>query len=229
MRFSTRRFVPVLLVLQVACGGNPVLPSESMPSGSETGDAPTAGPSVDHGRCVGAVGKEVPAGWLEAGSVVATVAGNSLVKLVLKDSRGEVVATETLAGDRAAGRKAIADAPCKVGGVLLVVPAKEQEGETTMRIYKPEKADEPGDVAQMCTMPSEIDESFDESQRARVAVAIFEQRLTSPRWRAWLADMSAELEATSDESAMTAIKRKRGAELQAVGKRDCWFAAQLAR
>jgi hypothetical protein len=226
MLLSARGFAVVVLLLQVACGGPAQAPSAAETSAAET--SASADPSAK-GRCVGAIGKESPPGWLEVGSVVATVAGDRLVKLVLKDARGEVVATETPQAGKAAGRKAIADAPCKVGGVLLVVPAKEQEGDTTMRIYKPAKEDEPGDVAQMCTMPSEIPESFDESQRARVAVAIFEERLTSPRWRAWLADMSAELEATSDDSAMVAIKRKRGAELQAAGKRDCWFASQLAR
>jgi hypothetical protein len=178
---------------------------------------------------VGAIGKEAPPGWLEVGSVVATVAGDRLVKLVLKDSRGEVVATETPQADKAAGRKAIAEAPCKLGGVLLVVPQKEREGETTMRVYKPAKEDETADVAQMCTMPSEIDESFDESQRARVAVALYEARLTSPRWRAWLADMSTELDAASDEPTKVTIKRKHAAALQGAAKRDCWFAAQLAR
>ncbi len=243
-RMSHRsRLAPLAVVLLAAstacaaCGGKPAeAPNGGAPAPAKTTETTQAKPEASapaspasKGRCVGAVSKKVPAGWVEVGAVAATIEGDRLVKLELKDASGKVVATETPGADKVAGRKAIADAPCKLGGVLLVVPAKEQPGLTTLKVYKPAKEDEAGDVALMCTNPAEIPADFDDSQRARVAVALFEERLTSSRWRAWLADMSAELAAASDEAGWIAIKRKRAPELKSAAKGDCWFATQLAR
>lgn len=231
------RLAPLAVLVLAACGGKPAQspesatasPAKSAETTQAKPEASTPAAPASKGRCVGAVSKKAPAGWVEVGSVSATIEADRLVKLELKDSAGKVVATESPGADKVAGRKAIADAPCKLGGVLLVVPAKEQPGLTVLKVYKPAKEDEAGDVATMCTMPSDIPADFDESQRVRVAVAIFEERLTSPRWRTWLADMTAELAAASDDAGAIAIKRKRAPELKSAAKGDCWFAAQLAR
>lgn len=213
----------------LACGGG-AGPAKT-PAAAQSTETSHASAS---GKCTATTAEKAPAGWVQAGSLVVHVNAGSPASLELKDATGKVVATETLPAAKKDAREPIRLAVCKTGGVLGVVqggkPAPDATS-VTLLTYKPAKEDEAGDVALLCTMPGDIPPDFDESQRMRVAAMMFEERLSSPKWRIWLSDMGAKLRDASDTDAM-AIKRKHGTELQGAAgpdRRACWFAAQLAR
>lgn len=217
----------VVLALSVpACGG-------SAPPAKSGGDTPSTETSHASaaGKCTATTSEKVPAGWVQAGSLVVHVNAGAPGTLEVKDAAGSVLATETLPAAKKDAREPIRLAVCKTGGVLGVIQGgKPDPGATsvTLLTYKPAKEDEAGDVALLCTMPGDIPADFDESQRMRVAAMIYEERLTSPKWRTWLTGMGAELRDAADTDAM-AIKRKHGTELQGAAKGACWFATQLSR
>ncbi len=217
----------VLLALPLsACGG-------SAPPAKSGGDAPST--ETTHasaaGKCTATTSEKVPAGWVQVGSLVVNVAAGKPSTLDVKDASGKVLGTETLPAAKKDAREPIRLAVCKTGGVIGVVqggkPAPDATS-VTLLTYKPAKEDEAGDVALLCTMPGDIPPDFDESQRMRVAAMIYEERLTSPRWRTWLTGMGAELRDAAEADATT-IKRKHGTELQGAAKGACWFATQLSR
>ncbi len=226
-RAMTKVGVAALLGLSVsACGGG-------APPAKSGGDVPTTETSHASapGKCTATTSEKAPAGWVQAGSLVVSVAAGKPTTLDVKDASGKVLGSETLPAAKNDAREPIRLAVCKTGGVLGVVqggkPAPDATS-VTLLTYKPAKEDETADVAMLCVMPGDIPPDFDESQRMRVAAMMFEERLTSPRWRTWLFDMSAELRDAGDAAAV-AIKRKHGTELQGAAKGSCWFATQLSR
>ncbi len=217
----------VLFALSLsACGGG-------APPAKAGGDVPSTETShaAAPGKCTATTSENVPAGWVQTGSLVVNVVAGKPSTLDVKDASGKVLSTEALPAAKKDAREPIRRAVCKTGGVLGVLqggkPARDAPT-ITLLTYKPAKEDEAGDVAMLCTMPVDIPGDFDASQRLRVAAMMYEERLTSPRWRTWLTDMGAELRDASD-AAEAAIKHKHGAELQGAANGDCWFAKQLSR
>ena len=214
--------------LGLACGK----PAADPPT---TSAAPSA--SASSARCLASTANRRPAGWVEAGSVTVTFgAGKAPKALELRDAAGKVVATEPVAAGQEDVREALRRATCRLGGVVAFVDEKSEKDAPvlTIAVLKPPKEDEGADLARVCKEPSwaalGVDASggLDESQKMRVASQLLEESLTSPKWRGWLFDMNAELEAGSDAT-YGAIKKKHAVTLRAAAPKDCWFLAGLER
>jgi hypothetical protein len=220
-------------LLVVACGGGkPANEAKTETSAAPSASAPaTASPPASGGgdvRCIAGMTNKRPQGWKEAGFVVITVDGDEPKTFEIHDETGKVVGTNAAPKGRE-GREALRNAACRVGGFLVFLE-KPAKGATSVKaiVLKPAKEDEAGDLAMMCKEP-ELPAGLDESQKLRIAVEIFEERLTSTKWRGWLFDMNDETRRGADDAAHVATKKKRGAELQAAaGKGTCWFGAALS-
>lgn len=213
-----------LAVSLVACGG-----SSTPKSGA---DAPTTSGAARSSpdACLAAVTNKTPAGWSQVGTVVVAIEGDKPKTIEIKDAAGKVTSTEPAPATPKEMREATRLATCKAGGYLAVIVGAPPKGAAsmTLAVLKPAREDEAGDVAVMCKEPSEIPADFDPAQKLVVAAQLFEERLTSSKWRGWLLGMTGELRA-ADDAARVAIKKKHGAALADAAKGSCWFATQLTR
>jgi hypothetical protein len=155
----------------------------------------------------------------------------------VRDASGKSLGSQAVAADATgpAARQAIAAATCRAGGVLAITPGAEppKNGDLQLSLVKPAKEDEPGDLGMLCTKPLEVTSDFDPSQRVVIAAAIYEERLTSARWRGWLFSTRASLHEASTDADRVTIRRKSAADLAAAAKSagtaTCWFATELSR
>jgi hypothetical protein len=82
----------------------------------------------------------------------------------------------------------------------------------------------------LCNQPAVITADFDDSQKRRVAVELYEESLTSKRWRGWLFDMSTKMRKADDASRAALFKAKADELDAAHGKnKECWFASALRK
>ena len=208
----------------VACGGGAAKPSGA--------DAPTtSAPATGAPKtCLAAVTNKTPPGWSQVGTVVVKIEGDKPTTIEIKDSSGKVTSTEPAPKTPKEMREAMRLTTCKAGGYLAVVSGAPPKGATTMTfaVLNPVREDEAGDLASMCKEPAEIPADFDPSPKLAVAAQLFEERLTSAKWRGWLLGLSEELR-SADDAARVTIKKTHGAVLADAAKGSCWFATQLTR
>ena len=148
----------------------------------------------------------------------------------LRDAAGRVL--DTLKIDPGQDTHALfAQAACRLGGVLFQAPAdKPADGTVEWKVLRPAAPNESEDLRRICSQP-DIPAGFEPSQELSVAVQIFEQSLTSAKWRAWIHRLKAELGGASEPAAATSTRQKFATDLapaaSAAGLTDCWFAARL--
>jgi hypothetical protein len=206
----------------VSCGSSP-LPSDS----PRAAEAP--------GRCVPALVHRTPAGWITAGKLTLTSQGGKPVSLEARDASGAVVVPKRALPEATAdAMKAMLGAICAAGAVVAVVPRPKPppDGSADLALLRPGAPNEAADVTALCTEP-ELGSDLDDSQKVRVAVQVYEETLTSPKWRGWLLDFHEEMMRLEDRDRAVALRRAKGAELTSMaapnGATDCWFARMLAR
>lgn len=224
--------------VSLACG------SSAPPPPNDPGKAqePTATAPKNAGPCVATLTGEKGTGWVPAGSLAISVTEKEVTKVELKDVAGKVVPTENTPKDKDADFKSfIVASTCKVGGVFAVIDEQKNKGAAAAKsgtlvidLYRPEKDDEPGDVALLCARPPILDKApkdLDPSQEIRIAASFYEESLTSQKWRSWLMTMSRDLSKAEEEKVAVGIKTAKAEELEragkAAGKGSCWFANGL--
>jgi hypothetical protein len=207
-----------------ACSGTTPSPSTGTPAGG-TDPAPAAAE-----ECLASLTKARPEGWVDAGELVVSVAGGKPTSIEVRDASGKVLGTRQAdTSSPEASRESLRKAVCEAGGILGVVLGKPPEsGTTRIAAVRPAKEDEAGDLERLCAEPREIPPDFDLSQRVVVARAIYEETLTSRRYRSWLHGMDKAVKADD-----RAEKARRVGELsawaKAAGKQACWFPDTLQK
>jgi hypothetical protein len=168
--------------------------------------------------------------WPQVGALLVTMQGGKPVTAELRNGTGQVLDTLKI-GPGLDSRAILEQATCRLGGVLYEVPAgKPVDGPVELKVLRAASPNEAEDLRRICSQP-DMPEGFDPSQQARVAVEIFQETLTSPKWRTWLHQLKTEIRGAADDAAAAGIRHKYGADLastaNAGGRQDCWFAARL--
>ncbi len=233
-----RHLVFLLCALPLACGGAPALPSvpsvPPSPTAASPKDAPASPPSSE--PCDASFAKKKPAGWVDVGTLVVQVKDDMPTGWELKDASGKKVDGGDISVKSArAAADMVSQKICRVGGVLAVYDEKApQSGSMSAVVVKPAKEDEAGDVATMCKPLSEeiMKIKPDESQQLRIAIQVYEESLTSKKWRGWVRDWAQKMR-KADPTAAPGLRKSQGQELETAAKgagiKSCWFATSLAR
>jgi hypothetical protein len=169
--------------------------------------------------------------------VVATRDGEP-TSIELRDGAERRVDTKARPPNREEARDLLERAVCQLGGLLAVLdgpePAREGTGTTNLVVLKPAVPDAKNDVAMLCNEPAGMPGAADPIQRVRMAFTLYEETLTTGRWRAWLRDLADEHSTrANDDAARRAARERAAAELDAAAAREgpspCWFAAGLRK
>jgi hypothetical protein len=129
----------------------------------------------------------------------------------------------------------ILELACAAGGYLLV-PDGDQSA-TVMRgiLLRPEVESEPGDLALLCAPPPGA-HTINGRILRRDAVDAYEERLTTRRWRVWVAAVEEiggfYLGGDGDDPGKRAIWVAKAAELDAAalkaGITSCWLVSEIS-
>jgi hypothetical protein len=164
---------------------------------------------------------------------VITVKDEMPTSYELLDASGKKVDSGEISakGARAAG-DAVAQKICKIDGVLAVYESKAEPttGSMTASVVKPAREDEAGDLAMMCKpLAADLMKSTDESQQRRIAAQMYEETLSSKKWRGWMHEWSEKIR-KADSGARPALLKGQADELDAAAKtKDCWFVTMLRK
>ncbi len=184
--------------------------------------------------CHAALSSKRPAGWVDVGKLIITLKDERPSAFELRDGSGKKVDSGevTVKSPRAAGAH-VAQKICLIGGVLAIYDAKPAaNGTLVATVVKPAREDEGGDVVDLCKEPAGMTE-LDEAQKRRAALDVYEERLTSPRWRTWLFEMTSKVRKVDDPAARAAAMTGYVEVLAEAAARsnikDCWFANALLK
>lgn len=228
-----RLYVPAF-VLVAACGGPPPVGLPPAPSSLSSSSPP--GATAEAAACYASLTAVRPAGWVEVGKLVITVKDGMPVGFELRDASGAKVdaGDVSLQSPRAAGDY-VAQKVCRIGGVMAVYDGQPVDGRPMVAIVvKPANEDPASDLADLCKEPIwKGGGGLDEAQKRRVAMATYEERLTSSRWRGWLFDMETKVRKTNDPAARAAAMSASADVLAqaavSAGIKDCWYAGALQK
>ena len=154
-----------------------------------------------------------------------------------RDVSGKAIASKPAPRSGREAQALIAELTCKLGGLLAALdgpePPKDGPATATLFVIKPALSDEKLDVAILCKEPDDLPADADESQKTAIAFQMFQERLTTQRWRAWLKDLVAE-NRTTEGSARVTMRKRRADELHEHAEGAgitgaCWFEAALRR
>jgi hypothetical protein len=219
MRFHNIRLlaVPTLLFACAGGGGTPAV----APAPSATTDSRPAG------ICTATIGDKVLAGWVPVGVVEVALRAGSPTSIQAVDAGGNVVGTEPVTSPDKLPEKVLVRNVCLTGGLMGIFPERPGPQATSMKFltYRPAKADESADLADLCSKPVEIEASYDQDQEMVHAWGVYGDRLTSTKWRTWLYQASARVHA--NDATYIAVAHVVGAELQTQAQRTCYFADLL--
>jgi hypothetical protein len=217
------RTLPLLACLLASCG--PV----SAPSVPTTTQSAT--PPEQTQVCTASSVRKAPAHlWPQVGTIVVTMQGGKPASAELRDGTGHVVDTIKIAPGQD-GHVILEQATCRLGGVLYQVPGgKPPDGPVELKVLRAAAPNESEDLRKLCSHP-DIPEGFDQAQEVRVAVEIFDESLTSPKWRTWMHQLKADIRSAADDAAAAGIRRKYSTDLasaaKAGGVQECWFASRM--
>jgi hypothetical protein len=213
----------VLAFALAACSGATPASTEN-PAGGQV-----AAPAASD-ECLATTTRARPEGWVDAGELVVTVAGGKPTSIEVHDASGKAVGSSPVdASSPEASRESLRKAVCKAGGLLGVVLGKPPEsGTTRIAVVRPAKEDEAGDITMLCTEPSDIPADFDPSQKVAVARQMYEEKLTSTRFRSWLHGLDKAVKA-DDQAEKARRLDDLSAQAKAAGKQACWFADTLRK
>jgi hypothetical protein len=182
------------------------------------------------GECLASMTQARPEGWVDAGELVVGVSGGKPTTIEVHDASGKVLGKHPAdATSPEASRESLRQAVCEAGGFLGVLLGKPpSSGTTKISVLRPAKEDEAADLTLMCNEPKDMPADFDLSQRVVVARHMYEEVLTSKRYRSWLHGMDNAVK--SDDQAEKARRiDDLSAQAKAAGKQTCWFADNLRK
>src|SRR5688572_4106317 len=165
-----------------ACGSSTQTPSTPSPSSTKS-DA----------RCVVGMARHKPtSGWTHVGSIIVTIEDRSTKSFEIQDANGKVLESKPAPkGDPKKSLALVEEATCKLGGMLAALDSDlpNQEGTAVFLVLKPNAEDEKADVVMLCKLPEAMPDGIDGVQEMRLAFDLYEERLTTKKWRAWLKDL----------------------------------------
>ncbi len=218
----------------VACGGAAPPVATSGSAGTSTGASAPAAASCTSAYDVSDAGKAPPAGWKLVGHVRTHLKGGNPVRVEARDAGDKVLATHDLTATDPY-KHAFPKALCEAGGFLLTAnPASPKESELKdgaliADVWAPEKEDEKTDLEVLCGPAGDPPSPKLMSNIAGAHMRT--RRLTSKRWRGWVATMERRYDEATDDAARNAAARADGAKLaegaKAAGLPSCAYADAL--
>jgi hypothetical protein len=226
-------------VLLVACGGPPAPTQPAPPADAVTASSTSSAQAEPpEGRCLATTTRHRPdAGWTEVGKLVVALADGQPTSFEAQDASGTVLESKPAPKNGKAARELIENLTCRLGGLIALLdgpePSKEGAATASMIVLRPIAPDERADISVLCAAPSGMPAGAGESQKLRIALALFDERLTSLRWRAWLRDLAV-ASADTEGAARIATRTSKADELRAAADRTrvngaCWLETLLRR
>jgi hypothetical protein len=185
-------------------------------------------------KCLATVIKQRPAtGWVVAGTITAAArADNASSDVIFRDANGRESKAVAL------GARGVLELACASGGYLLVPEAGSDDPFVRVIrgvLLRPEVESEPGDLTLLCAPLTGARTLNGRLLRGEVADA-YEQRLTTRRWRAWIAAVEEiggiYLGGDGDDPGKEAVWQAKAAELDAAARKagiaSCWLASAMS-
>lgn len=224
---------PVFALVFAACGAPPRAEPAAPP-------APTAAKADDGERCLATTARRRPAGWIESGKIVVAVKDGQPTAFEAHDASGKVVASKAAPANGEAARALLVSLTCQLGGLVATFegdPPKQGVATATLPVLKPRAPDERADLATMCKPPEGLPtgpDGPDELQEVRIAFDVYQESLTTPKWRGWLVDLLEASRKATDDAARLKVRKAKSDELKAAAGAAkiggaCWFAEGIAR
>lgn len=234
-----QRPIPSIRVVALVLAHVPLVACGGAAAPSPTAPAPTTAPA-ESARCLGTSARHRPAGWVESGKIVVALKDGQPTSFEAHDANGKVVASKAAPSEGEAARAMLSALTCQVGGLVALFegePPKHGVTTVTLPVLKPRAADEKLDLATMCKPPEGLPtgpNGPDEFQKVRIAFDVYQESLTTPKWRAWLVDLLDASRKATDDTARLKVRKAKSDELKAAATSvgvasPCWFAEGIAR
>jgi hypothetical protein len=223
-----RTLASCLCIFAFACGSS--RPPAPQPPSTTPSDAPNAS------GCVAGMARHKPAsGWTQVGSITLYIEDDHAKSFELRDARDNVIESKPAPkGDAKASLAMLEAWTCKLGGVLAALDGDlpTQTGTALFFVLKPAAEDEKADLVLFCKPPEDLPDALEDAQQTRLAFDIYEERLTTKKWRLWLRDLGTKSGAL-EGAARVAMRAKKADELAAgakkAGIKSCWFEQRLRK